>query len=83
MVCKHCGNQLSLEDEICPFCGMENEAAKKHTEEMRHFSGQFHQVKTEALEETGRVRRGNARKCLSGGRLGREASGTISRSFLL
>ena len=56
MVCKHCGNQLSLEDEVCPFCGMENEAAKKHTEEMRHFSGQFHQVKTEALEETGRVR---------------------------
>ncbi len=56
MVCKHCGNQLSLEDEVCPFCGMENEAAKKHIEEMRHFSGQFHQVKKEAIEETGKIK---------------------------
>jgi len=57
MVCKHCGSQLSIEDEKCPFCGQVNEAVQKHTREMRHFSGQFQEAKSGVLEHTGRLRR--------------------------
>lgn len=56
MVCKYCGNQLSIEDETCPFCGQTNQAVKKHVREMRHFSRQFRQTKSVVLEETGRVK---------------------------
>lgn len=56
MTCKYCGNQLSIEDAACPFCGQENEAAKKHTREMRHFSRQFRQTKSAAMEETGKIK---------------------------
>lgn len=45
MKCKHCGNQLSIEDERCPFCGKINEQAQKHSKAMRRYSKEFKKAK--------------------------------------
>ena len=34
MKCPHCGAQVGLEDKYCPFCGLPNEFAQKHQEDM-------------------------------------------------
>lgn len=48
MICKHCGNPLSIEDDKCPFCGEINQEVIRHTRAMRHYSKEFTKAKNEA-----------------------------------
>lgn len=41
MICKHCGSQLSIEDEKCRFCGQPNEEASQHIKDMQRYSKEF------------------------------------------
>lgn len=56
--CRHCGASLGLEDLVCPHCGMPNEEAKKHAEEMRRYSIDYAETKesvTRSAKRTGRI----------------------------
>ena len=37
MKCPHCGAQIGLEEKYCPFCGLPNEFARKHQEDMGEY----------------------------------------------
>lgn len=51
MKCEQCGNpNITLEDEFCPYCGALNEAARKHIEDMKHFSGRFEETQSQVME---------------------------------
>lgn len=51
MKCKQCGTpNITLEDEFCPYCGALNEAARKHIEDMKHFSGRFEETQSQVME---------------------------------
>ncbi len=52
MKCPNCGANLTIDDEICSFCGVENPFAEKHREEMRHFTSDFNRTKSQVLEKT-------------------------------
>ena len=52
MKCPNCGANLTIDDEICSFCGEENPFAEKHREEMKHFTRDFNRTKSQVLEKT-------------------------------
>ena len=54
MKCEYCGNNLSLEDEKCPYCGKENKLAKKHNRDMEKFENDYASVKKEVLANSRR-----------------------------
>lgn len=54
MKCKHCGNHLSLEDEVCPYCGNVNEHARQHIKDMKHYKGEFEHTKKNVYTVTKR-----------------------------
>lgn len=54
MKCKFCGSQLSLQDANCPHCGMVNEEARQHVEDMKHYRGQFEDTKRGVYQATKR-----------------------------
>ena len=60
MKCKYCGSNLGIEDEYCPYCGKLNEEAAGHHAELKSYTDEFEQTKTEVKK-----------KSISAGRLGR------------
>ncbi len=52
MKCKFCGAILSIEDEYCPHCGMVNEEARKHVEDMKHYEKEFEETKENVYKAT-------------------------------
>lgn len=51
MKCKHCGANISLEDEKCPFCGQPNEMAAGHASDMKQYQQEFTQTKGKVLSK--------------------------------
>lgn len=49
MKCKHCGSNLTIDTPFCPFCGRENQVAKKHREDMSRYSEDYKATKKEVL----------------------------------
>lgn len=52
MKCQHCGANLTIDDEVCSFCGSANPFAAKHRREMRRFTNEFNRTKTDVLKES-------------------------------
>lgn len=52
MRCKACNARLAIEDEKCPYCGTPNPDAIKHRQDMKHFSSEFHRVRSSVLRTT-------------------------------
>lgn len=52
MKCEYCGNNLGIEDAVCPYCGKENKFAKKHEKDMRKYSAQFDSTRQEVLNNS-------------------------------
>ena len=38
MKCKKCGADLKLSDEVCPYCGAVNYAAKRHIRDRKFYA---------------------------------------------
>ncbi len=54
MKCEYCGNNLSLEDKICPYCGKENMLAQKHNSDMDKYKEDYASVRKEVLSNSRR-----------------------------
>ena len=52
MKCPNCGANLTIDDEVCSFCGVENPYAEKHREQMRQFKTDYDRTKSQVLEKT-------------------------------
>lgn len=52
MKCPHCGAQIGLEEKYCPFCGLPNEFARKHQEDMDRYEQEFQQTQSEVYQKT-------------------------------
>lgn len=52
MKCEHCGNNLGIEDEKCPYCGWENRFAQKHNKDMDRYEADYESVKEEVLSNS-------------------------------
>ncbi len=61
MKCKHCGNNLNIEDRFCPYCGEPNPYAVKHQQEMDRFERDYEETKQDVLEESSRFNRHTVR----------------------
>lgn len=55
MTCKHCGAQISIEDQYCPHCGTRNQEAAKHAADMQKYDREFKETKRQVLLRTGRL----------------------------
>ena len=54
MKCKYCGNNLTIDDEKCPFCGQDNTYAVKHRSQMHYFKKIFTKTEKEVMEKSRR-----------------------------
>ncbi|MBR5360513.1 MAG: zinc ribbon domain-containing protein [Lachnospiraceae bacterium] len=54
MKCEHCGNNLSIEDVVCPYCGKKNKFAEKHIKDMDKYEEDYESVKKEVLSNSRR-----------------------------
>lgn len=54
MKCKSCGSNLTIDDEVCSFCGAANPFATKHRQQMRHFTREFNKTKSDVLTKSSR-----------------------------
>ncbi len=61
MKCEYCGNNLQIEDKVCPFCGKPNPFAKQHQKEMDRFSKKFEKTRADVLEQSARFNRRTVR----------------------
>ena len=61
MKCEYCGNNLGIEDAVCPYCGKENKFAKKHTKDMRKYNAAFDSTRAEVLANSRRFNSFTAR----------------------
>ena len=61
MKCEHCGNNLSLEDKVCPYCGKENKLASRHNSDMAKYEKDYTSVKKEVLSNSRRFNSFTAR----------------------
>lgn len=52
MKCQNCGANLTIDDEVCSFCGVQNPFAQKHRREMRHFTREFNRTKSDVLTKS-------------------------------
>lgn len=52
MKCEYCGANLTIDDEVCSFCGSANPFAVKHRKEMHHFTREFNKTKSAVLRES-------------------------------
>ena len=52
MKCPNCGSNLTIDDEVCSFCGVANPHARTHREEMRRFKKDYDRTKSEVMEKT-------------------------------
>lgn len=41
MKCKKCGADLKLSDEVCPYCGAVNYAAKRHIRDRKFYAQDY------------------------------------------
>ena len=49
MKCPNCGSNLTIDDEVCSFCGVANPHARTHREEMRRFKKDYDRTKSEVI----------------------------------
>ena len=61
MKCQHCGNNLNIEDSVCPYCGQPNPFAVKHQEAMRRFEKDYERTRKDVLEDSSRFNRHTVR----------------------
>ena len=61
MKCQHCGNNLNIEENFCPYCGQPNPFAVKHQEAMRRFEKDYERTKKGVLEQSTRFNRHTVR----------------------
>ena len=61
MKCEYCGNNLQIEDQVCPFCGKPNPFARQHQKEMAKFSRKFEKTRADVLEESARFNKKTVR----------------------
>lgn len=61
MKCQHCGSNLNIEDNVCPYCGQPNPFAEKHQEAMRRFEKDYESTKRDVLEQSSRFSRHTVR----------------------
>lgn len=54
MNCPFCGSPLTLKDEKCPHCGMENPDVLKHRSDMRHYKKTFEKTQKDVYTTTRR-----------------------------
>lgn len=54
MKCEFCGNNLGIEDEVCPACGKANSFANKHTKDMKKFKSRYDSTRDEVMENSRR-----------------------------
>lgn len=54
MKCTQCGGNIDMEDERCPYCGVENPYFKKHRAEMFRFRQDYEKTKEEVLKNNSR-----------------------------
>ncbi|MCR4655180.1 MAG: zinc ribbon domain-containing protein [Lachnospiraceae bacterium] len=54
MKCEHCGNNLGIEDLVCPFCGLENKMARQHNKDMRRYKADYASTKQQVLTNSRR-----------------------------
>ncbi|MCR5420803.1 MAG: zinc ribbon domain-containing protein [Lachnospiraceae bacterium] len=52
MKCKYCGNNLGIEDAVCPFCGKKNDFASKHNKDMAEFKEDYDSTKKDVLQNS-------------------------------
>lgn len=55
MKCNFCGNNLTIDDAKCPFCGKDNSFAKKHRSQMAHYEREFASTKQTVEKTTKRI----------------------------
>lgn len=55
MKCPSCGANLTIDDERCSFCGVDNPFAVKHRKEMHRFTREFNQTKEEVMRKSSHV----------------------------
>ena len=53
MKCHSCGNELHMEEERCPYCGVENPYYKKHRFAMKKYREDYNEVKEDVYKKTG------------------------------
>ena len=61
MKCQHCGNNLNIEENFCPYCGQPNPFAVRHQEAMRRFEKDYESTKKGVLEQSSRFNRHTVR----------------------
>ena len=52
MKCEFCGNNLGLEDEVCPACGKANSFAAEHNRDMKKFKTRYDSTQKEVIENS-------------------------------
>ena len=52
MKCRYCGNNIGLEDELCPFCGKENEEAAGHLAAMKNYKEDYDNTKSSVIRKS-------------------------------
>ena len=52
MKCPNCGANLTIDDEVCSFCGNASPFAAKHRKEMRHFTRDYNRTKSDMLKKS-------------------------------
>jgi len=52
MKCPNCGANLTIDDEVCSFCGNASPFAAKHRREMRRFTSDFNRTKSDVLKKS-------------------------------
>ncbi|MBP9996269.1 MAG: hypothetical protein KBT19_03220 [Lachnospiraceae bacterium] len=61
MKCEFCGDNLNIEDEVCPHCGKPNASALKHNADMHRYKMEFDATKEEVLGNSKRFNAKTAR----------------------
>ncbi len=57
MKCPHCGAQMGLEDEVCPYCGAPNTFATQHQSDMAHFRQEYQLTQADVAQRTSFLQR--------------------------
>ena len=55
--CKYCGADLTMEDEVCPFCHNPNPYYVKHREDMHRYEQDYQETKSDVYETAGKTSR--------------------------
>lgn len=61
MKCQYCGNNLGLEDVICPHCGRENSQAAGHVADMAHYKADYEETKSDVITKSSKLNNRTAR----------------------